>query len=136
MAEDIFDEEKVEIGEEKAKDKQLGKPDLVEGLRAERDPSSVMVDPFAVNKSEAEDVVAKSLDQQISRMARETGKKLNAMPKDNVLIPKDKLNMNDLYVTVAINGYIMRIQRGKKVALPRPVIDLLISSGYGPTLVR
>ena len=139
MVEDIFSEAKEEelFNEtETKKEPELDKADLVEGLRAERDPASVMPDPFAVDKSEAEDVIGKSLDRQISGMARKTGKKLNSMPKDNIVIPIDKQNRHDEYVEVSVNSYIIRFKRGVKVALPRPVIDLLISAGYGPTLVR
>lgn len=136
MAEDIFAEDKDDLNKPEATEEELDKTDMGAGLMAERDPASVMPDPFAVDKAKAVDVIAKGLDQQISRAARETGKLLNAMPKDNVMIPVDKQNRHDEYVVAAINGFTFRIERGKKVALPRPVIDLLIDGDYGPTLVR
>lgn len=138
MAEDIFSEEVVNEPEVKEPEitEEIDKTDMGEGLMAERDPASAMNDPFAVDKSKAVDLVARGLDQQISRAARETGEKLNAMPKDNIMIPIDKQNPHDSFVIVGINGYYLQIQRGKKVALPRPVVDLLIAGDYGPTLVR
>jgi hypothetical protein len=140
VADDIFSEDvdvtTHPVGEAKEETGAELNPDLVKGLQAERDPASVMPDPFAVDKSEPEDVIDKSLDQQISGIARKTGEKLNTMPKDNIIVPVDRQNPHDEYVEVAINSYVIRIKRGVKVALPRPVVDLLVSAGYGPTLVR
>ncbi|NMA75600.1 MAG: hypothetical protein GX963_15930 [Bacteroidales bacterium] len=140
MAEDLFAEEteektKAKVAKETPETPEVSK-DIEEGFLAERDPASSMADPFAVDKADPIDVIGNSLDQQISSVARATGKKLNAMPKDNIVVPIDKLNKNDQYVELGINGYNFRVQRGVKVALPRAVVDLLITAGYSPTLVR
>lgn len=140
VAEDLFADDVKEIveapaGETPKKEVKVSK-DVEEGFIAERDPASKMADPFAVDKSEPVDVIRESLDQQISSVARATGKKLNGMPKDNVIVPIDKMNKGDQYVEVGINGYNFRFKRGVKVALPRAVVDLLITADYGPTLVR
>ena len=121
----IFDEEEVEV-----------KPDIEEGIMAERDPKSVMPDPYAVDKAPAVDPVKESLDKQIATMGKDTRELLHKSPKDTIIIPKDKLNPHDDYVDTAINGYIVRVKRGIKVSLPRPIVDLLIQGGYGPTLAR
>ena len=141
MVDDIFSEDvdvtTHPVGEAKRGNRGRIKPRSGERLTGRKEtPASVMPDPFAVDKSEPEDVIDKSLDQQISGMARKTGEKLNAMPKDNIIVPVDRQNPHDGYVEVAINSYVMRIKRGVKVALPGPVVDLLVSAGYGPTLVR
>lgn len=111
-------------------------PDVVEGLQAERDPASVMPDPFTVDKSKPRDVIGESLDNQVSARARETAEKLHSKPKDNIIIPPDRMNREDNLVTVQINGWPFHIQRGEKVALPGPVVDQLVNAKYGPNFTR
>ena len=110
-----------------------------ENLAAERDPASVVKDTTKesmVSKENAVNVLDESVAKQVSRMGRQTAEKLRNSPKEKVLIPKDKLNMNDEYVVVGINGWNLQIQRGVPVILPRQVVNLLAQAGYGPTLVR
>lgn len=45
-------------------------------------------------------------------------------------IPKDPQNPNDIVVTVMINGYMWRINRGENVEVPKRVADILGEAGY------
>ncbi len=79
---------------------------------------------------------AESVKPDVNALSKSTGKRLSEKPKEKVMIPSDKLNPEDVTVTVSINGWIYQIKRGNPVWLPRPVVDLLVRGGYNPTIVR
>jgi len=79
---------------------------------------------------------AEYVKPDVSALSKSTGKRLSEKPKEKVMIPSDKLNPEDVTVTVSINGWIYQIKRGNPVMLPQPVVDLLVRGGYNPTIVR
>lgn len=79
---------------------------------------------------------AEYVKPDVSALSKSTGKRLSEKPKEKVMIPSDKLNPEDVTVTVSINGWIYQIKRGNPVMLPKPVVDLLVRGGYTPTIVR
>ena len=76
------------------------------------------------------------IEAQVTAIARKTAEELKTFPKEKVMIPADKLNTQDTYAVVGINGWNLQIQRGVPVLLPVPVVELLENGGYNPTQVR
>ena len=77
-----------------------------------------------------------SIESDLNNHATKTAEELKTFPKEKVMIPKDKLNPQDSYAVVGINGWNLQIQRGVPVVLPVPVVELLEDGGYNPTHVR
>jgi len=50
--------------------------------------------------------------------------------KVKVIIPADRLNPKDEYVTASINGYTLQIKRGVAVEIPEPFYKILKEAGY------
>ena len=50
--------------------------------------------------------------------------------KVRVIIPADRLNPKDEYVTASINGYTLQIKRGVAVEIPEPFYKILKEAGY------
>ena len=118
-------------------DEDMEKPDdLKEGFTAEEDPRSKIYDPLAIQRGPAEDVVKKSLNEQLTALGRKTARKLSDQPKHKVMIPIKELNPNDSSVVVGINGWNLQIKRGVPVLLPEEVVKLLAGAGETPTIVR
>ncbi len=110
--------------------------DLKEGIMAESDPATKLLDPLAAHKGEAADVVKQSLDGQLTALGRKTAELLKQCPKHKVVIPFKELNPDDDFVVVGINGWNLQIKRGVPVMLPDEVIHALSVGGESPTLVR
>lgn len=132
---DLFAEVKEAVDTE-VEDVIIEHDDLQEGIMAESDPVSKMIDPLADQRGPAEDVVKLSLDSQLTALGRATAEKLNAQPKTKVMIPFKELNPDDKFVVVGTNGWNTQILRGKPVLLPDVIIERLSISGEAPTLVR
>lgn len=110
--------------------------DLKEGFLAEEDPTSKMKDPLAAHKEQAEDVVRKSLDTQLTALGRKTAEMLNKQPKIKIVIPIKELNPDDEFVVIGTNGWNTQIKRGVPVELPEEIYHRLAASGENPTMVR
>lgn len=115
--------------------------DVGEGFNAEYDStkgvnvSEIKEHPFLKAQTEAPvDIIDQSLEKDVQDLGRQTLLKLAEYPKTNIIIPIDKLNPEDLQVYVGINGRVFQITRGKKVAVPNPILELLIGGGYNPSL--
>ncbi len=106
---------------------------LEEGMTQERDPGPTITKETL---QEAKDVLSASIDKQVTQIGRATAKKLKEYPTEKVLIPKDRLNKDDGYAVVGINGWNFQIQKDTPVVLPAPVVTLLEQGGYYPTRVR
>jgi hypothetical protein len=102
----------------------------------ERDQTSIPK-PLYDKEAEAIDFTdQQGIEAQVTAIARKTAEELKTFPKEKVMIPKDKLNPQDSYAVVGINGWNLQIQRGVPVVLPVPVVELLEDGGYSPTRVR
>lgn len=102
----------------------------------ERDQASIPK-PLYDKEAEAIDFTEQQgIEAQVTAIARKTAEELKTFPKEKVMIPKDKLNPQDSYAVVGINGWNLQIQRGVPVLLPVPVVELLENGGYNPTQVR
>lgn len=106
---------------------------LEEGMTQEKDPGPAITKETL---QEAKDVLSTSIDKQVTQMGRATAKKLKECPTEKVLVPKDRLNKDDGYAVVGINGWNFQIQKDTPVVLPAPVVTLLEQGGYYPTRVR
>lgn len=102
----------------------------------ERDQASIPK-PLYDKEAEAIDFTEQQgIEAQVTAIARKTAEELKKFPKEKVMIPADKLNPQDTYAVVGINGWNLQIQRGVPVLLPVPVVELLEDGGYNPTRVR
>ena len=106
---------------------------IVQGLSADKDPSSEM--PENNQGNEAQDILRKSIDSQVTQLGKNTAKQLAKQKKYKVVIPKDKLNPKDNFVVVGINGWNFQIMRDTPVLVPEAVYTLLVEGGYGPTVI-
>lgn len=101
----------------------------------DRDPAPIVKKEYDISVP-ADDMLDKTIEAQVTQLGRATAEKLKGFPKEKVLIPIDKLNKDDKYAIVGINGWNFQIERGKPVLLPEPVVVLLENGGYQPTRVR
>ena len=85
---------------------------------------------------DAIDLLDLSIERQVTQLGIATAEKLRKSTKDKVMVPVDKMNKEDQFVLVGINGWNFQIQRGVPVILPEEVIDLLLEGGYNPTRVK
>ncbi len=132
----MSEQEKNVFDEETTEEEVVEKPDdLKEGFIAESDPNSKMSDPTHKHQGPADDVVKKSLDNQLTALGKETARKLNERPKHKVVIPKKELSPDDHSVVVGTNGWNIQVKRDVPVMLPDIIIDRLSKSGENPTLV-
>ena len=129
---DVFEDEVKEVEDIEQDDL----TDLEEGLQAESDPKSRVNSLLDAHDAAAQDIVSESLDTQLTKLGRETGEKLNKLPKLKVLIPIKDLNPHDEFVVVATNGWISQIKRNVPVLLPDEIVMRLSAAGENPTLVR
>jgi len=123
----IFDEEEIEDVVEH--------DDLKEGFVAESDPSSKVKHSADAYKQEAEDLLAKSLNQQVTALGRKTAEKLKDEKKIKLMVPKNELMPDDEFVVVGINGWVTQIRRGEPVMVPESFFEHLSNGGYNPTIV-
>lgn len=50
--------------------------------------------------------------------------------KVKIVVPEDKLNPKDTFVTASINGHTIQIKRGAEVEIPEPFYKVLKESKY------
>ncbi len=135
---DIFDEEIEEKTDDQSieSEEDVTPPDdIKDGLVAESDPRSRMYNPLALAKGPAEDLISNSLKEQKSSLGRKTAQELDKQKKYKIMLPMDKLNPDDTFVTVATNGWVAQIKRNKPVMVPKEILTRLINSGETPTVV-
>ncbi len=123
----IFDDEEVEDVVEH--------DDLKEGFVAESDPSSKVKEASTAYKQDAEDLLTKSLNQQVTGLGRRTAEKLKGEEKIKLMVPKNELMPDDEFVVVGINGWVTQIRRGEPVMVPKSFFEHLSNGGYNPTIV-
>lgn len=133
---DVFaSDEEEELVEDDGIEVVSEKPDVEEGITAERDPQSILPSLDAIQKQQAVDVTKMSLDRQVTALGRKAGEELDKMPKIKVMVPIDQLSPDDVTVTLQTMGWITHFKRGVPVLLPDPLIKRLVQGGYNPTLV-
>jgi hypothetical protein len=108
-------------------------PEPQGGVAAEKEVLSAVPEGLPAAPVNAPDALEESLERQVTALGRKTAERLRKRPKIKTLIPKDKLNPNDEYVVVGINGWNFQIKRDTWLMLPAPVVNLLQEAGYQPT---
>jgi hypothetical protein len=91
-------------------------------------PEETSVTPVARVKSVPAQAKESRVDIELRGRARTTKEILDRQPKVRFMIPLDMGEKKGSYHEVQINGYVLHIQKGVFVDLPKTVADLLAES--------
>mgnify|MGYP000448037466 CR=1 FL=1 len=72
-----------------------------------------------------EDISTPTINAAVLDDAQKTKLSLDSKPKVNFMIPLVPGEPAGSFETVCINGYLMKLQKGKMLQVPKPVADIL-----------